>query len=320
LLWDINSKTSKFINIQNDYGYVTIEVDGATIINAPRYIPNKPRIRIKFNNTSAADIKTLITNLRKKYDVQDITVQRCTTQTNSTEINQISIGNVRDVEYQNELITEFVSTNYPDVSVEEQDAIRYINRTINSKLPAVESVRHMTWHPISFEFSNMFSYGESNVVNFENMQDVCGLFASNTAGKSSLLDAITYTIFDKCSKTGKAHEVLNNKKTSFTAKFKFDLNGTAYTIERTGIKQKNGHVKVLVNFYTDTENLNGEERSETNKNIRRYLGTYDDFILTAFSLQADNNNFIEKISTRTKRFIIAIFRYYGVRTIISVSN
>jgi DNA repair exonuclease SbcCD ATPase subunit len=306
LLWDVNTKTSKFINIQNDYGYVTIEVDAATIINAPSYIPNKPRIRIKFNNTSAADIKTLITNLRKKYDVQDITVQRSTTQTNSDEINQIAIGNVRDVEYQNELITEFVSTNYPDVSAEEQDAIRYINRTINSKLPAVESVRHMTWHPISFEFSNMFSYGEDNIINFENMQDVCGLFASNTAGKSSLLDAITYTIFDKCSKTGKAHEVLNNKKTSFTAKFKFDLNGTTYTIERNGIKQKNGHVKVLVNFYTDTENLNGEERSETNKNIRRYLGTYDDFILTAFSLQVDNNNFIEK-SQRERKDLLSQF-------------
>jgi DNA repair exonuclease SbcCD ATPase subunit len=63
-----------------------------------------------------------------------------------------------------------------------------------------------------FEFDNMFSYGEGNIINFENLQDVCGLFAANTSGKSSLLDAITYTIFDKCSKTGKANEVLNNKK------------------------------------------------------------------------------------------------------------
>jgi hypothetical protein len=54
-------------------------------------------------------------------------------------------------------------------------------------------------------------------------------------------------------------------------------------VEVLKIKKRN-HVKVDVDFYTDTENLNGEERSDTNKNIRRYLGTYDDFILTAFSL------------------------------------
>jgi exonuclease SbcC len=148
----------------------------------------------------------------------------------------------------------------------------------------------------------MFSYGEGNILNFENLQDVCGLFAANTSGKSSLLDAITYTIFDKCSKTGKANEVLNNKKDWFRGVFRFEMNGVIYTIERRGTqnKKKETHVKVDVDFYTESENLNGEERSETNKNIRRYLGTYDDFILTAFSLQADNNNFIEKSQKERK--------------------
>lgn len=306
LVWDIESKSAEFVEIHNDYGYVTLEVDGTKIVKSPHRIPNKPRVRIKFNDTSAADMKKLIATIRKKYDVQDITIQRSNTNADSAATSSFTIGNVRDVEYQNTLITDYISINHPQATADETDAIRHINRTINSKLPAVESVRHMTWHPIQFEFENMFSYGEGNVINFENLQDVCGLFAANTSGKSSLLDAITYTIFDKCSKTGKAHEVLNNKKSSFKGKFTFEMNGTNYTIERTGIKQKNGHVKVLVDFYTDTENLNGEERSDTNKAIRRYLGTYDDFILTAFSLQADNNNFIEK-SQRERKDLLSQF-------------
>jgi DNA repair exonuclease SbcCD ATPase subunit/DNA repair exonuclease SbcCD nuclease subunit len=306
LVWDLPCREAKFVEIQNDYGYVTLEVEGTNIVKAPHRIPNKPRVRIKFNDTSAADMKKLIATIRKKYDVQDITIQRSAAMSNANATASFTIGNVRDVEYQNTLITDFIAVNYPQATADESDAIRYINRTINSKLPAVESVRHMTWHPIQFEFDNMFSYGEGNIVNFENMKDVCGLFAANTSGKSSLLDAITYTIFDKCSKTGKAHEVLNNKKSGFRGKFTFEMNGTTYTIERTGIKQKNGHVKVLVDFYTDTENLNGEERSDTNKSIRRYLGTYDDFILTAFSLQADNNNFIEK-SQRERKDLLSQF-------------
>jgi DNA repair exonuclease SbcCD ATPase subunit len=263
-------------------------------------MPTKPRIRIKFNETSAADMKRLIATIRKKYNVQDITIQRTITSTDNNSATSISIGNVRDVEYQNTLLTDYIDINFPQATAQELDTVRHINRTINSKLPAVESIRHTTWHPISFEFENMFSYGEGNVINFENLSDVCGLFAANTSGKSSLLDAITYTIFDKCSKTGKANEVLNNKKTTFKGVFKFEMNGIQYTIERRGTKKKEKHVKVDVDFYTDTENLNGEERSDTNKSIRRYLGTYDDFILTAFSLQADNNNFIEKSQKERK--------------------
>ncbi len=300
LVWDVENRRADFVEIPNDYGYVTIETLGSSIVASPHRIPNKPRIRIKFNETSASDMKRLIATIRKKYNVQDITIQRTITSTNSTSATSISIGNVRDVEYQNTLLTDYININFPQATTQELDTVRHINRTINSKLPAVESIRHTTWHPISFEFENMFSYGDNNILNFENLSDVCGLFAANTSGKSSLLDAITYTIFDKCSKTGKANEVLNNKKTTFKGIFKFEMNGIQYTIERRGTKKKEKHVKVDVDFYTDTENLNGEERSDTNKSIRRYLGTYDDFILTAFSLQADNNNFIEKSQKERK--------------------
>ena len=302
LVWDVEQRSAEFHEIHNEYGYVTIETQGAAIINAPARMPQRPRVRIKFNETSAADMKKLIAAIRKKYDVEDITIQRTIGSAATSTSSSLAIGNVRDVEYQNTLLTDYIDSNFPQATAEEVDAIRHINRTINSKLPAVESIRHTTWHPISFEFDNMFSYGEGNVLNFENLSDVCGLFAANTSGKSSLLDAITYTIFDKCSKTSKANEVLNNKKDWFRGVFRFEMNGITYTIERRGTqnKKKETHVKVDVEFYTDAENLNGEERSETNKNIRRYLGTYDDFILTAFSLQADNNNFIEKSQKERK--------------------
>ena len=302
LVWNVETRSAEFVQIENDYGYVTLETQGDKITNYPHRMPNKPRIRIKFNGTSAAGMKKLIATIRKKYNVQDITIQRTIDHGATAASSSLAIGNVRDVEYQNTLLSDHIDLHFPQATAEEVDAIRHINRTINSRLPAVESIRHTTWHPISFEFDNMFSYGEGNVINFENLSDVCGLFAANTSGKSSLLDAITYTIFDKCSKTGKANEVLNNKKTWFRGVFCFEMNGITYTIERRGTKNKKHptHVKVDVNFYTDTENLNGDERSDTNKSIRRYLGTYDDFILTAFSLQADNNNFIEKSQKERK--------------------
>ncbi len=306
LVWDLPDRSSQFIDIPNDYGYITFELDGTSIVKAPSYVPVRPRIRVKFKDTSAADMKKFLAALRKKYTVEDISIQRITDISTNTAAANITIGNVRDVEYQNTLITEHIELNYPQATDSEIDAIRHINRSTNSKLPVLESVRNITWHPVSFEFSNMFSYGENNHVDFTKLQDVVGLFAPNTSGKSSLLDAMTYTIFDKCSKTGKAKEVLNNKSTQFFGRFVFEMNNVTYTIERTGTQQKSGHVKVNVEFYSDNENLNGEERSDTNKNIRKYLGTYDDFILTAFSLQNDQSNFINK-SQRERKDLLSQF-------------
>ena len=306
LHWNLPARTAKFMEIPNDYGYVTFETDGTTITASPKRMPKKPRVRIKFNNTDAADMKKLIATIRSKYQVQDISIQRSSSSNSGNAANNITIGNVRDVEYQNTLISDYLQNNSPDITDEELDAVRHINRTINTKLPALESVRHVTWTPMSFEFENMFSYGQHNIIDFTKISDITGLFAPNTSGKSSLLDAITYTIFDKCSKTSKAGEVLNTQKSNFRAEFKFAISDTIYTIQREGIKQKSGHVKVNVNFFTESENLNGEERSETNTNIRKYLGTYDDFILTAFSLQSDSNNFIDK-SQRERKDLLSQF-------------
>jgi len=94
LIWDVKTQKADFVEIHNDYGYVTIETDGPNIIKSPHRMPNKPRIRIKFNETSASDMKKLVTTIRKKYNVQDITIQRTIAAKHETNANSITIGNV----------------------------------------------------------------------------------------------------------------------------------------------------------------------------------------------------------------------------------
>ena len=40
--------------------------------------------------------------------------------------------------------------------------------------------------------------------------------------------------------------------------------------------------------------MNGDQRRTTDVNIRKVIGTYDDFILTSLSSQIKNSVFIEK--------------------------
>ena len=93
--------------------------------------------------------------------------------------------------------------------------------------------RNINWKPVKFEFSNMFSYGENNKIDFTKVGGLMGLFAPNAAGKSSLFDAISFCLYDKCSRAFKASNILNNRKQDFDCHLHFQVNGIDYHIKRT---------------------------------------------------------------------------------------
>lgn len=312
LVWDTDTKQSQFIVIENDFCYYTVDIDGGKHIPLPEKLKNKQiRLRIRSQNTDTADLKKIIAEIKSSYRIEETTVQRISDyQNNQNRVSRINIGDVRDVEYQNDLITKYLENKFA-LEDDVLDGVRYVNRTVNSGLKHLEVSRNVSWTPKRFEFSNMFSYGKDNVVDFTNMKGLYGLFAPNASGKSTFLDSVTYCIFDKCSRSSKASNVLNNRANSFSCKFEFELNGKDYVIERTGTKGRHNHVRVAVNFYSidelgNQESLNGKERSETNANIRTVLGTYEDFVLTTLSIQNNNSGFID-MDQRNRKDLLSQF-------------
>ena len=310
MVWDLASKKCEFVEIPNDYGYYTFYVENGKITNPSDKIPIRPRLRFKVKDTDSATLKKLIAGIKSKYRVQDISLQKINALNTTDAAKKINFGNIRDVEWQNNVITDYLTDEYA-LDDELLDTIRHINRTVHSKLPTNVLTRNVTWTPKRFEFSNMFSYGGNNVIDFSNMNGLYGLFAPNASGKSTLLDALSFCCFDKCSRTKYAKHVLNNKKATFHCKFEFELGKYTYYVERNAKKHNNGHVKVNVDFWRidssgNHESLNGDQRDSTNKIIQQYLGTYDDFVLTALSLQNNNTGFIDK-SQRERKELLSQF-------------
>ena len=311
LVWDVKARSSEFVPIHNDYGYVTVDIEDGEIINNP-VIVNKPRMRVRVKNTPHSEVKKILSKIGQGRNVQEVSIQKVMgdTRTN-TQSASIVLQNVRDVGFQNKLIEDFLLDKYV-LDTQHLDIIRGINNDINSKLGMSVGMKNVIWKPKTFEFSNMFSYGPNNIIDFSQMKGAYGIFAPNASGKSSLWDALSFCVFDKCSRTSKAVDVLNYSKTSFDCKFNFELDGVDYFIERIGKKSpKRGTVKVDVNFYRinddgSTESLNGDERRDTNSCIRQYVGSYDDFILTAMSHQSNNSGFIEK-SQKERKELLAQF-------------
>ena len=311
LLWDVPKRKSEYIEIPNDYGYYTLNIDGGVVPDVSD-MPKKPRLRVRVANTSPSELKKALAVIHNKYGVQEMAVTRTDTIYSNERVRNksISVGDVSNSDVQFGLIKEYLENNHI-VSDDVLLKIKNINETLNANLPEEEVYRNLNWKLKKLEFSNMFSYGEDNVVDFTKLNGIVGMFAPNANGKSALLDALSFALFDTCSRAFKAENILNNKRDDFYCKVTFEIDSQEYVVERKAKKQRKGNVKVDVDFYTyddlgEKVSMNGDQRRTTDVNIRKVIGTYEDFILTSLSSQNNNSVFIEK-TQKEKKMLLAQF-------------
>jgi DNA repair exonuclease SbcCD ATPase subunit len=299
LVWNLKDKSSEYVIIENDTAFCTLYVDSGNYEPIPKNVPKNIYLRIRHTNTDQSRLKEIVGQIKKERQIIEQSIQRIDSSQELIGFGKKSNKyiDVRNEQQQNELISKFLTLKYK-LNEEQKESIRVTNAYINQQIPKSENSRNIVWNPKKFYFEDMFSYGKDNIVDFTNMSGTYGIFAANASGKSTLLDAFSYCIFDKCSKTNKSSQVLNSASNTFYCKLEFELNGKSYFIERDGLREKNGNVRVKVNFYYIDDlgckvSLNGKERSDTNASIRSVLGSYDDFTLTALSAQGANSGFID---------------------------
>ena len=326
LLWDVETRKSEFIQVENDYGFKTIVVEDGDIKSRMRFVPKYGNIKIKHKDTTAEQLRLIELNLRQKYvDLKTIVTEKIDSiegHLNESK-TKISIEDIHDLKIQNKLIEKLAKVEQPNIDDKTLQRLFDINEFTNSSIGLTNSLpRNVDWKLKYIEFDNMFSYGKKNKIDFTKLNGVVGVVAPNHSGKSALIDIIAYTIFDLCSRTTRAIEVLNNKSDYFEVKLSLEVNGVDYIIHRTGnlkvrTKRATGEVRKLcpvsVKFYVEENgeliDLSGAARSNsqygsgTNEEIRKILGTFDDFILTSLSLQNNGQNFVDKKQAERKKIL-----------------
>ena len=308
LLWDMETLKSEYIEIPNEYGYYTINIDNGKLPELPD-LPKKPRVRVRVSNTKPSQLKKLMTQLQKKCKIQESVITRVDgLSTEKIRDKKINIGDVNNPDYQYDLVREYLKNNYL-VDDETMIKIKNILKDLNSTIPEADIQRNVHWKLKRFEFSNLFSYGEDNVVDFTKLNGMIGLFAPNASGKSALLDALCFNLFDMSSRTYRADNIINKAKNNLHCKVNFEIDGQDYFIEKKGKKNlRTGHVKVDIDFWTidDTGeeiSLNGDQRRTTQNNIKKVIGNYEDFMLTSKSSQNNSTVFIDKTQKERKELL-----------------
>lgn len=324
LLWDIKNSKQFDVNFHeliNPNPFVTIEWTDdveSTMTRVKKY-PEGTRFRIHSEKAICqTDIKQLYAELKDIKHAKEIVFKT----DNVTDTSMISAGDMvmlkqdlRDTNVHMKLLQEY----YKDTEVDEdvwQELEELLKSYLNVASSSEEVVRNTKWSIKRLEFDNMFAYGKGNVIDFNALNGITGIFAPNRAGKSSVVGSIMYALFNTTDRGPiKNIHVINARKGYCLSKVMLNVNGTDYVVERQSVryetKKSLPYANTNLNLFrlTDGElinDLNGEQRKDTDREIRKLIGTADDFLLTSFSSQNEINKFINEGSTN-RRMILSKF-------------
>lgn len=201
-----------------------------------------------------------------------------------------------------------------------EQAIEKIEKTV--KINDKENTGRLVWKIKELWFDNLFLYGEKNYIDFDKLNGNVGIFGSNRTGKSAILGAICYALFNTTDRGSmKDFDVINSEKPYARAKIRFEMNGVTYYIERmTTKKGKDEATSGKVNFYKINQDgvqeiLNGGDRTDTDRKIRSLIGTFDDFESTSLAAQDSLLSFIKKGSTESKK---TLSRYFNIDSYLAI--
>lgn len=322
-IWTINSKDDwsvEHFNLKNPRPFVTVELTPTGKIPRNVNVPSNARLRVVSDNNLPLDVMRKAIGVAKhKFEPESISfLNRASGKRGSVEeiADGLGISNLRDPEVQQELISEYLKDF--QVKSDVLSKIYRLNANYNEKVESKEDVsRNVNWKLVEFQWSNLFNYGENNSIDFNNVNGIAGIFGKNFSGKSSIIDAILFTVFNTTSKNERKNANVVNQNCNWgEGKITIRVGEKIYTILRKVEKyekKSKGETSIEAKTYLDfsvyntvteeTKSLNGTTRNQTDANIRKQFGTIEDFLISSMSSQHGALSFINEGSTKRKEII-----------------
>ncbi len=159
--------------------------------------------------------------------------------------------------------------------------------------------------PLHLRLSGFLSYQEEVLLDFSSFDLAC-ISGSNGAGKSSLLDAITWALFGQARKRDDA--VINSHSKAAEVTLDFDYEGATYRIQRIKTREKPTMLEFrILGSDGDWRPLTERTLSDTERRIRQTLRLdYETFINASFFLQGKADVFAQQRPSERKKILSSI--------------
>ena len=322
LVWDVEDKnnfTCKHQVLLNPKPFITVELTPKGKIPKNSNITNGCRLRLATNNNLPLNIMRKAIDVAKtKYKPESITFLNRASGNSSVDhmTHTLMKEDLRDIAVQEEFINEYLK----DYEADDQtlNKVYELNRKYNATAEESEEItRNVNWNLKKFSWDNLFNYGEGNSIDFSKLNGVVGVFGKNFSGKSSIVDGLLYTMYNSTSKNERKNlNVINQNKQLCSAFVEISVGDDTYSIYRESekyLKKLKGEetleAKTKAEFTKqnlitqEVEVLNGITRNDTDRNIKKVLGTLEDFLMTSMSSQMGSLSFINEGSTKRKEIL-----------------
>jgi DNA repair exonuclease SbcCD ATPase subunit len=289
-------------------------------------VPSKAQIRVDWQdypeNRTIDSVNRVKTYFSEKYGVPKTSIKinfmpiLKNTAGKVIDLSDGIIDNIMDTAYQRGLFREWLKLN--DVTIDYERLCRLDDR-INEILidKEEEDIRYRRWSIKKLWLNNFLSFGEKNEIEYKNLKGltVVNSLPANQGGKTIFtIDSLLFLFFGKTTKTETNTEIFNTftNKDEVLVGGHVEIDGDEYIIERKLNRKlsKSGEYKVTskLEFYRiladgTEENLEGEQRRETDKLIEDTIGSYDDFMLTIVATSKNLEDLIETKPTHRGRLL-----------------
>ncbi len=155
--------------------------------------------------------------------------------------------------------------------------------------------------PVSLKLSNFTSYGEKQQeLDFTRFR-LAAISGLNGAGKSSLLDAVTWCVWGTSRAGDSSDELIHQGADKMYIEFSFELDGDQFTIKRSRSKKGGGSTSLELWSAIGGHNLTIKSTQEKIINLLHL--TYETFTNSAFLRQGHADEFTTKGPTDRKRIL-----------------
>ncbi|MCK9415755.1 metallophosphoesterase [Candidatus Dojkabacteria bacterium] len=336
VIWDIKSSkdiTWEFVNIENDHTFINLYVDQIDDYDKLSLtIPNiTSDVEIKVHWKDLSSIMTTINErkirdyIKNKFNTTRIVFEKTFIYTDVISSTMLSESlDLTDLKVQTNIFKEYLTEQ--KYKKEDIDEILKIDEIINSRLHLSNNKTNIEWNIEKFWFTNFKSYDDDNEVDWSDIDGLIQITGPNQAGKTTILDIITYILFGKTTTTLSPEKFGDNRYINNKRDLDFceggaiiNANGNKYVIQRRTERQWNKNKTAItacpttLDLYkneniSEDNKLTGEIKTKTQKDLDLILGDLKDFIRLSFTNADTLNN---SLSETRSVFIDNIIRDAG---------